>query len=184
MKQVTFITGNQVKADFLAKFLGVTIKHKKLDLDEIQSVNLEEVAERKARQAYKILGSPVLVEDVGLVFKSLGKLPGPFIKWFELELGLERICRLVDGLDSRDAVGEVVFCYFDGQKSVLFHGKIEGLISDRPRGSKYFGWDPIFIPSGADKTLAQMNEAETEKYSLRTTTVYPQIKKFLENLSS
>lgn len=146
-------------------------------------MNLEEVAEHKVRQAYKILGAPVLVEDVGLVFKSLGKLPGPFIKWFELELGLERICRLVDGLDSRDAIGEVAFCYFDGQKPVLFHGRIEGLISDRPRGSKYFGWDPIFTPKNTSKMLAEMDEKETKKYSLRTSTVYPQIKKFLEDLS-
>ena len=89
MIDVTFITGNQAKADFLAKHLGYPIKHKKLDLDEIQSLNLKEIAEHKARQAYGEIKSPVLIEDAGLFIKALGGLPGPFIKWFEIAIGLE-----------------------------------------------------------------------------------------------
>jgi inosine/xanthosine triphosphate pyrophosphatase family protein len=42
----------------------------------------------------------------------------------------------------------------------------------------------MFIPDGADKTLAEMNELETEQYSLRTTTVYPQLKTFLEGIDN
>ena len=181
MNKVTFITGNQGKADFLAKYLGLEIAHQKVDVDEVQSLDLDEIAEHKARQAYAIIGSPVLVEDVGLSIKSLGNLPGPFIKWFELELGLEGICKLVDKLDSREAIGSITYCYFDGSKPRFFNGKIEGLIADQPKGTSNFGWDPIFMPTVAQKTLAEMDDAETEKYSLRTTTVYPQIKEFLSS---
>jgi len=48
---VTFITGNQSKADYLSKFIGHQIDHIKLNLDEIQSTNLKEIAEHKVRQA-------------------------------------------------------------------------------------------------------------------------------------
>lgn len=87
MKDITFITGNQHKADFLAKHLGMPIAHHKLDLDEIQSTDLRVVVEHKAKQAYEILQKPVLVEDAGLTLTALGNLPGPFIKWFVAELG-------------------------------------------------------------------------------------------------
>lgn len=183
MNKVTFITGNQGKADFLAKYLGLEIAHQKVDVDEIQSLDLNVISEHKARQAYEVIGSPVLVEDVGLKFKALGNLPGPFIKWFELELGLDGICKLVNRLDSREAIGCISFCYFDGNQPKFFNGQIEGMIAEEPRGSNNFGWDPIFVPKGAEKTLAEMDDEETNKYSLRTTTVYPQIKEFLEKLT-
>ena len=179
MRELTFITGNQGKADFLAKYLGLEIAHQEVDIEEIQSLNLNEIAENKARQAYAVIGSPVLVEDVGLTLKSLGNLPGPFIKWFELEMGLDGICKLVDGFDSREAIGSITYCYFDGATPKFFNGKIEGVIASQPKGTNNFGWDPIFIPKGAQKTLAEMDKIETEKYSLRTTTVYPQLKEFL-----
>lgn len=82
MKQVTFITGNQNKADYLAKFLGIEIKHQKVDVDEVQSLSLQEIVEYKVRRAYEIVQGPVLVEDVGLEFKALGGLPGPFVSSF------------------------------------------------------------------------------------------------------
>jgi inosine triphosphate pyrophosphatase len=86
MQTVTFITGNQKKADYLAKYLGFPIEHIRLDLDEIQSLSLREIVEHKVRQAYAKVGKPVIVDDVSLTFAELGKLPGPFIKFFEQEL--------------------------------------------------------------------------------------------------
>lgn len=64
MSQITFITGNQNKADYLAQYLSVDIAHTKLDLDELQSRELSVVIEHKARQAYELIGTPVLAEDV------------------------------------------------------------------------------------------------------------------------
>ena len=58
MKEVTFITGNQKKADYLAKYLGFPVKHHKLDLDEIQSLDLREIVEHKMRQAYEAVKGP------------------------------------------------------------------------------------------------------------------------------
>jgi non-canonical purine NTP pyrophosphatase (RdgB/HAM1 family) len=178
---VTFITGNQDKADFLAKHMNRPIAHRKVDLDEIQSLELREIADHKARQAYQIVGSPVLVEDVGLAFDALERLPGPFIKWF-LGLGLEKICKIVDGLESRSATAKVCFAYFDGKIITFFNGEVAGSIADSPRGDVGFGFDPIFIPKGSAKTYGEMNNEEVEQFGLRTTTVFPEIKRFLQSL--
>ncbi|MEK7153184.1 MAG: non-canonical purine NTP pyrophosphatase, partial [Patescibacteria group bacterium] len=95
----TFISGNQHKVDYLAKWLGRPIEYQKIDLDEIQSLDLKAVAEHKVRQAYAILKRPVLVEDVGFTFEAMGRLPGPLIKWFLEELGVAGLCNLADGLE-------------------------------------------------------------------------------------
>jgi len=46
---VTFITGNTAKAEYLAKYLGLPIEHQKIELDEIQSLDLRTVVEYKVR---------------------------------------------------------------------------------------------------------------------------------------
>lgn len=182
MSDITFITGNQGKADFLARHMGSHIRHHKLDLDEVQSLSLEEIAEHKARQAYDILKSPVLVEDVSFALKSLNGLPGPFIKWFEFAIGLKGICKLMSSQESRDVTISVCFCYFDGQQLKRFIGSVDGAVAPEPRGENGFGFDPIFIRDGQTRTFAEMTDEELEQYSLRTSTVYPQIKKFLSEL--
>lgn len=86
MQPITFITGNQKKADYLARYLGFPIEHIKLDLDEIQSLELKEIVEHKVKKAYAKIKKPVIVEDASLEFTSLGRLPGPFIKFFIEEM--------------------------------------------------------------------------------------------------
>lgn len=180
MTKVTFITGNQGKADFLARHLGHPLEHRKLDLDEIQSLDLEEVTAHKAKQAFEMVGSPVLVEDVALEFAALGGLPGPFVKWFEKMLGLSGMCKLLG--DNRRAVAKVCFAYCDKNGTRFFHGELHGRIAQNPKGSNGFGFDPIFIPDTSDKRLAEMTDEELKKYSLRTTTVYPKIRQFLASI--
>ena len=116
IKNITFITGNQHKADTLARVLGLPLRHQAVDLTEIQSTSLEEIVEHKVRQAYMVAKCPVLVEDVALGFTALGGLPGPFIKFFvEAPNGLEKLCRMLDGFDDRSAVVACVFGYYDGE---------------------------------------------------------------------
>lgn len=63
--------------------------HEKIELDEIQSLNLDEVVTHKVKQAYEKAEKPVLVEDTSLIFLALGKLPGTFIRFFVQEIGHE-----------------------------------------------------------------------------------------------
>jgi non-canonical purine NTP pyrophosphatase (RdgB/HAM1 family) len=168
MKKITFITGNKAKAELLARHLKIEVDHKKLDIDEIQSLDLNEVVTKKAKSAYKILKSPVLVEDVSLIFNALGHLPGPLIKWFLEELDNSGLCRLINHYNKdRSAVARVAFCYYDGKESKVFDAEIKGKIAAHPRGEKGFGWDPIFIPDGYEQTWAEMDEKDAGASSMR-----------------
>jgi non-canonical purine NTP pyrophosphatase (RdgB/HAM1 family) len=167
MEKVTFITGNQRKADYLANYLGIAVEHIKIDLDEIQSLNLREVVKHKVRQAYAQIQKPVLVEDVSLEFKALGRLPGTFIRWFMDEMSLEKICSLLDGKD-RSAIAKTCFAYFDGVEEKYFEQSLEGTIAQRPAGNSGFGgWDPIFIPTAYTVTRAEMNKEDEKKTYLQ-----------------
>ena len=166
MSKVTFITGNQNKADYLAKLLGMEIDHQKIDLDEIQSVSPEEVIEHKVRQAYDILKRPVLVEDTCMGLDALGGLPGTFIKFFiEQENGAEKLCRMCDGLESRRATATVTFGYYDGEELKFFQNSIHGEIPQHPgRQVNGFGWDTIFIPDGYGGTVrSELDEADYDE---------------------
>lgn len=181
MKEITFITGNQSKADYLAKYLGIPVKHLKLDLDELQSLSLEEIVEHKVRQAFEIVKGPVIVEDVSLEFESMGKLPGPFIKFFLEQMSEQDICNLLNG-KKRNAKASCVFGFFDGEVLQLFRGGLNGTVPETPRGDNGFGWDRIFIPEGYDITRAEMGEVDNEK-TYTTIKPFQALKSFLESQS-
>ena len=178
MKQITFITGNQRKVDYLKRWLELPLHHHKLDLDEIQSLDTRTVAEHKARQAYNILKEPVLVEDTALTFAAMGRLPGTYVKWFLEEIGVSGLCKIADSLEHRKAFATVTYAFCDGQDVHFFEGRVDGLVAPKPRGTQGMGWDPVFIPAGADKTFAQMEPDEVKQFSPRVRAIAP-LKKFL-----
>lgn len=180
MAKVTFITGNQNKADRLAKYLGHPVSHSKVDLEEIQSLDIREIIEHKAKQAYQTIGQPVLVDDVALEFNAIGCLPGPFVKWFIAGMGLEAMCRLLDGKD-RSATGRSSIAYYDGSTLQVFEGSIKGKIAKHPAGDGGYGWDSIFIPDGYDITRAQLPDEDYARV-YNQIRPYAQLKEFLESL--
>ena len=163
----TVITGNIEKAQQLGRYLGMPTTHKEVDLIEIQSLDLAEIISHKAKEAYSTVKTPVIVDDVSLSIQSMGKLPGPLIKFFIRELGNEKVCKMVDCFGNRAAKAEVGMGYYDGKNLEIFTGEIEGYIADRPRGSNGFGWDAIFVPNGHTQTRAEMNEKNYDATSPR-----------------
>lgn len=163
----TFITGNAGKAKYLSDYFHMPVEHMKLDLKEIQSLDLEEVVVDKARRAFDIVKKPVLVEDVSLIFRGMKALPGPLVKWFLDTLGNDGLVRLADSLDTREAYAEVKFALCDGDEVHVFTGSLEGSVAASARGTMGFGWDPVFIPKGFDKTLAEMTDDEKHEISMR-----------------
>lgn len=166
-KQITFVTGNASKAEQLSKYLGIPVSHQKIDLTEIQSLDLYEVIKHKAIEACTLVKTPVVVDDVSLIIRGLGKLPGPFIKYFISEIGNEGICNLVANLEDKSATVEVAIGYYDGENIEVFIGEIKGKISDKPDGEGGFGWDSIVIPEGYAQTRAAMNEEDYDSTSPR-----------------
>lgn len=167
MERITFVTGNPAKVEKLARLLAVALDHQALDLPELQSLDLEFIVQAKAKEAYRQLGRPVLVEDVSLTFHALKQLPGPFIKWFLKSMSLPDICKLLEGQDDRSATARVCYALYDGKEMHLFDGQISGTIPAEPRGDNGFGWDPIFIPDGLDKTLGELTPEEHDQVSMR-----------------
>lgn len=184
MKDIVFVTGNPEKAANFAKHMGMEIAHQPAELDEIQTLDADELAGHKARQAYEQIGKPVLVEDVSFVYEALGELPGPFVKYFVIaDDGVEKMCRVLDGFASRRAEARCVYAYFDGARLETFHGRIAGDVAAHPRGSGGYGFDRVFQPDGFDgRTAAELDEAE---YDMYYTTIKPfaMVRDFLKNLA-
>ncbi|MDD4531241.1 MAG: RdgB/HAM1 family non-canonical purine NTP pyrophosphatase [Candidatus Pacebacteria bacterium] len=172
-----FVTGNHQKLKEFEEILGVKLNHSDLDLEEIQSVSVEEVAGYKARQAYNFLKEPVIVEDTGLCFEGLNGLPGALIKHFVKKLSLDKICSLLG--EDRKARAVTCICYFDGEEIKTFVGETEGDIADKPRGTNGFGWDPIFIPEGYEKTFAELSDEEKTSKFMRKEAI-KKLKAFLD----
>lgn len=171
---IVFITGNQAKADYLAKWLGHDVPHQKVDLPEIQSLDPKEVVEHKAREAYKLINKPVLVEDVALSFNAFGgKLPGTLVKWFLSEVGNDGMLRMLEGFEDRTATASIMYGLYDGTTLHTFEAGVPGLIALEPRSSEADGWhgslswNSIFMPEGSDKTYAEMSDEELLPFSHR-----------------
>jgi inosine triphosphate pyrophosphatase len=154
MSQITIVTGNPHKLAELQKVFPATLDlvSKKLQLDEIQSLDLHKIVKHKLHQAYDQVGGPVIIEDVSAELEKLNGLPGPFVKFVEEQLGR-------GGLYKLGGAGRVkIICsmgYFDGQDEHIIDGIIEGNIVE-PRGSEGFGFDFEFIPDGYDKTMSEL----------------------------
>jgi len=125
------------------------------------------VATEKAKAAYAILGTPVLVEDTALTFESLNGLPGTLIKWFFQSIGNEGLCKMLLGDENRAAKAETCFALCDETGVHLFKGACEGSVPHSPRGSTDFGWNPIFIPEDTDLTWAEMDSEQLAATSMR-----------------
>ena len=164
---ITFVTGNKGKAEEIARQTNLPIQTATLDLYEVQSLDVREVIEAKAREAFKHIGTPVLVDDASVAIDGMGGLPGALVKWFVDAIGNEGICRFADQSQTRTAKASVAIGYFDGTDFVPFISEVGGHISDHPRGEGGYGWDAIFIQEGYSVTRAELSDADYEKASIR-----------------
>jgi inosine triphosphate pyrophosphatase len=172
-KTLLFITGNPNKIKEAKKILKeFDIKNEPLDIPEIQELNSQLVVEEKVRQALKQLNKPLFVEDVSLCFDELNGLPGPLIKWFVKSIGRRGLVDILSPFSNKSATAKCFIGYgvpktkTSKEKIVVFEGSIRGKIVE-PTGENNFGWDPIFVPEGYEKTFAEMTEEEKNSISHR-----------------
>lgn len=179
MHNFIFITGNDNKARELGEILGTHIKREKLELEEIQTLDMHQIVEYKLKKAYQILKHPVLVEDVGLVFHAFGNLPGPFIKFFNHEIGIENYPKLLSPFANKNITAICVYGLYDGKEMHFFEGTSKGTIAPEAKGENGFGFDVIFIPEGETRTMAEMSAEEKHKISHRGRAL-AKLKEFLD----
>lgn len=161
------VTSNRHKFDKIAQALGYPLQQIDLDLLEIQTTKVADVIEHKVKEAYRLVGKPVLVEDTGLRFEAWNGLPGALIRWFLTSVGNDGICKMLEGFANRQAVAESCIGFYDGTNFAAFSATVSGLITQTPRGNNGFGWDPIFQPDGSQKTFAEFAAGEVLRVDMR-----------------
>jgi len=166
-----FVTGNRHKfeeAKEVAARYGVELEMRNVALREIQSDDLTEIARWSAAQACGAVGKSVLVEDAGLFIQALRGFPGPYSSFVFRAIGNGGVLKLMRGVSDRRAEfrSAVGYCK-PGSRPVIFEGIVKGAIASAARGSRGFGFDPIFLPKGSRRTFGEMSTAEKNKFSHR-----------------
>lgn len=168
MGDVTFVSTNPGKArevqDVLRPY-GVRVRWVRRKLPEPQAGTLAEVVTAKL-EAVRDLKGTVLVEDSGLFIPSLKGFPGVYSSHFLEVWGFGPILELLLRRD-RHAYFRTVAGLQRGNQRRLFVGEVHGTIAHRPAGRKGFGYDPIFVPRGWDRTFAEAPAQEKNAVSHR-----------------
>lgn len=167
--KIYFITGNRNKfregAAILEKY-GIRLKMYRANKVEIQSSSLKRIV-RYAVQSIR-LDKPFIVEDAGLFIKSLNGFPGPYSKYIYKTIGLYGVLKLMENALDREAYFKSVIGYYEPNGLIkFFEGRVYGNISYKIRGKYGFGYDPIFIPRGLDKTFGEIPIYLKNRYSHR-----------------
>lgn len=144
-----------------------------LDWPDVEETGktLEENALLKARAVVEATGLPVLADDTGLEVDALDGAPGVHTARFagagaRYEDNVAKLIELMDGRSDRSArFKTVVALAFPDGVEVTAAGSLEGQISDRARGHRGFGYDPVFEVEG--QTLAEMSLEEKNQLSHR-----------------
>jgi XTP/dITP diphosphohydrolase len=165
---VTFASTNQNKYREVQSILSahnIAVDFAQINLVEIQSDSLEEIAREKAKSAFSQVGRQVIVEDDGLFIDALGGFPGQYSSHAFKTIGNDGILKLLAGSANRSASFRSLIAFYDGKSLSISEGKVSGKISGTITEGGW-GYDPIFIPAGTDLTFAQLGGRKNE-YSHR-----------------
>ena len=177
-KKIIFASNNQHKADEIRRILSsdyeiITLKQAGIDIDIPEPHDtFQKNADEKSSTIYNMLKTDCFAEDSGLEVASLNGLPGVYSARYAGEHGndsanMEKLLNdLKSSLDRTAQFKTVVSLMLEGEV-YNFVGTCSGSIATEPRGNNGFGYDPIFIPIGYDKTFAELNSDEKNAMSHR-----------------
>ncbi len=150
-----------------------------MSYEEIQADETSEISADSARKLAPFIESPFFLEDTGLYIDSLNGFPGPYSSFVSKKIGNRGIIRLMEGMGRSARFVTVITLCANGAFH-QFTGTLEGKISLEIRGEGGFGFDPIFVPSGEGRTLAEMTIDEKNSISHRSMAL-EQLVSFLSN---
>jgi XTP/dITP diphosphohydrolase len=180
MFEILAATRNRHKIEEFKKLLseqGVDI----IGLDDIEGApdtvedgkTFEENAQKKALEASNFAEMAAFADDSGLEVDALNGAPGIHSARYAGENATndERIAKLLkelEGVENRNAKFVCALAIAnDGEIIETFRGEVKGKIIDAPRGEHGFGYDPVFVPDGYDKTFAELGSEIKDKISHR-----------------
>ncbi len=171
-KTLIFATHNQHKAQEVQTFFKpypILIKPQAWKTYEIQSEDLQEIARLSVLDAVTTSQSPTFVEDTGFYIDVLKGFPGPYASYVHKTIGNSGILQLMrDQINRKACFKSVIAFCIPNSPPICFKGIIRGTLALQERGSKGFGFDPIFIPStGDNKTFGEMVVSEKNPISHR-----------------
>jgi XTP/dITP diphosphohydrolase len=164
----------RICADWPVEWLTAEDDDRWPNVDETGATYLEN-AVLKARAVAVALGEPALADDSGIEVDALGGRPGPRSARFagegaSDERNLEELIRAVKGVPAAGRTARyrclAVLAFPEGEE-IHAEGTCEGTLVPKPRGTRGFGYDPIFVPAGWDRTMAELADQEKDRISHR-----------------
>jgi XTP/dITP diphosphohydrolase len=164
---IKFVTSNEHKykeAENLFKKHGIEISWINMKYEEIQAGDNEIICRDSCMKLNQVLEPPFFIDDTGLYIRSLNGFPGPFASYVQDTLGNRIIIQIASG---SDAFFKTVISFSRESKIYQFIGILKGHISEKETDGNKFGYDPIFVPEGYNRTLAQLSTGEKNSISHR-----------------
>lgn len=169
---------NKVKEikEVLKDFDFEILSKKELGLGDLNIVEnaetLEGNAKIKAEAISKKIDSYILADDTGLFVKALNGEPGVrsarYAGDHDEKANRKKLLKNLEDKDDRSAYFKTVLCLISPDKNINFiEGTCKGIIANEEKGKGGFGYDPIFIPEGQNKTFGQMSLLEKNIISHR-----------------
>jgi XTP/dITP diphosphohydrolase len=128
---------------------------------------------QKASYLYEHYKLPCIADDSGLEVDALGGAPGVYSARYagdqkSSEDNIQLLLKNLQGKSNRRAKFRTVITLIDDQGKVhQFEGSVDGEIIEAKRGTDGFGYDPVFLPTGYEKTFAEMDISKKNKFSHR-----------------
>ncbi|MBU6176580.1 MAG: RdgB/HAM1 family non-canonical purine NTP pyrophosphatase [Bacteroidetes bacterium] len=177
-RQLIFATNNQHKANEINAILGTafkvcTLREAGIEIDIPEPhATLEENAREKSSTIYRLTARDCFSEDTGLEVEALGGAPGVKSARYAGEHcntddNIDKLLTELANQENRKARFRTVISLIENGTEKQFEGICEGAIDWKKNGEQGFGYDPIFIPSGATNSFATMSMDEKNKYSHR-----------------
>ena len=190
MSFIVAATGNQHKLAEYAKLLAdQEVEIKSLNdfpgytEPEENGSTFEENANIKAAAASIYCSAPAFADDSGLEVEALDGRPGIYSSRYAAT-DAERIAKLLGELEGKENRRARFVCVisiaFNGEVIASFEGEVKGTILTEPRGENGFGYDPIFMPDGFDKSFAELSGEEKNRISHRAM-AYAKALEFVED---
>lgn len=135
------------------------------------SGTIEGNSRQKAEYVFEKYGVDCFAEDTGLEVTCLNGEPGVDTAHYsgsrDADANMALLLLNMRGADDRSARFKTVFTLIINGKINQFTGIVTGKIAEKPIGTKGFGYDPVFVPDGADSTFGEMEAMDKKVYSHR-----------------